>query len=159
MIDTIAVTMATPAEGPSFGVAPSGTWTWMSFFSNSGGSILIDASNSAPASLLRPSSDKASPRACGAYAAAIDWSIDQIDKSVQPTEQQRTALTDVRAQVIEAREKRRAVMLERVGKVNTEKLSRRLREVGSVLATPTSGHAWRAARAISASLKPRSRIT
>jgi hypothetical protein len=28
--ETIAVAMATPAEGPSFGVAPSGTCTWMS---------------------------------------------------------------------------------------------------------------------------------
>jgi hypothetical protein len=34
-------------------------------------------------------------RACGASSAAIDWSIDQIDKSVQPDERQRTALTDV----------------------------------------------------------------
>ncbi len=37
--ETIAVTIATPADGPSFGVAPSGTCTWMSFFSNSGGSM------------------------------------------------------------------------------------------------------------------------
>src|SRR6202163_4732901 len=34
--ETIAVTMATPAEGPSFGVAPSGTWTWMSRWPNKG---------------------------------------------------------------------------------------------------------------------------
>src|SRR4029077_9625104 len=34
-------------------------------------------------------------RACGASSAALDWSIDQIDKTVQPTEQQRTALADV----------------------------------------------------------------
>jgi len=34
---TIATVMATPAEGPSLGVAPSGTWTWMSVFSNTGG--------------------------------------------------------------------------------------------------------------------------
>jgi hypothetical protein len=32
-----AVTIATPADGPSLGVAPSGTWTWMSRLSNSGG--------------------------------------------------------------------------------------------------------------------------
>ena len=32
--ETIDVTMATPADGPSLGVAPSGTWTWMSLFSN-----------------------------------------------------------------------------------------------------------------------------
>lgn len=34
-------------------------------------------------------------RSCDGSSAAIDWSIDQIDKSVQPTEQQRTALADV----------------------------------------------------------------
>ncbi len=31
---TRLVAIATPADGPSFGVAPSGTWTWMSRFSN-----------------------------------------------------------------------------------------------------------------------------
>ena len=31
---TMLVAIAMPAEGPSFGVAPSGTWTWMSRFSN-----------------------------------------------------------------------------------------------------------------------------
>ena len=35
--ETIAVAMATPAEGPSFGAAPSGTCTWMSRLSNKGG--------------------------------------------------------------------------------------------------------------------------
>ena len=35
--DTIDVTIARPAEGPSFGVAPSGTWTWISSVSNLGG--------------------------------------------------------------------------------------------------------------------------
>ena len=29
--------MATPAEGPFFGVAPSGTWTWMSRSANKDG--------------------------------------------------------------------------------------------------------------------------
>ena len=28
-----------PAEGPSFGIAPSGTWMLMSFFSNASGSM------------------------------------------------------------------------------------------------------------------------
>jgi hypothetical protein len=27
---TMAVAIAMPAEGPSFGVAPAGMWTWMS---------------------------------------------------------------------------------------------------------------------------------
>lgn len=39
--------------------------------------------------------DKGESRACGAGSTAIDWSIGEIDKSVQPTEQQRSALTDV----------------------------------------------------------------
>src|SRR5438876_8923169 len=37
MSETLAVAIATPAEGPSFGVAPSGTCTWMSRLSNKGG--------------------------------------------------------------------------------------------------------------------------
>jgi hypothetical protein len=32
--DTKAVVIAIPALGPSLGVAPSGTWMWMSRFSN-----------------------------------------------------------------------------------------------------------------------------
>jgi hypothetical protein len=40
-------------------------------------------------------SDQTDIRACGASAAAIDWSIGEIDKSVQPSEQQRPALADV----------------------------------------------------------------
>ncbi len=39
--ETIEVTIATPAEGPSLGVAPSGTWTWMSIFSKVGGMMPI----------------------------------------------------------------------------------------------------------------------
>jgi hypothetical protein len=39
--------------------------------------------------------DKTVVHACGASTTAIDWSIDQIDKSIHPDEQQRTALTDV----------------------------------------------------------------
>ncbi len=40
-------------------------------------------------------SDHTEIRSCGASAAAIDWSIGEIDKSVQPSEQQRPALSDV----------------------------------------------------------------
>jgi hypothetical protein len=39
MTEASTVAMAMPADGPSFGVAPSGTWTWMSRRSNSGGSM------------------------------------------------------------------------------------------------------------------------
>ena len=37
--DTIAVVMAMPALGPSFGVAPAGTWMWTVVFSKAVGSI------------------------------------------------------------------------------------------------------------------------
>jgi hypothetical protein len=37
----------------------------------------------------------ASLRACGGSDTAIDWSIDQIEKSVQPTDQQRPALSEL----------------------------------------------------------------
>jgi CHAD domain-containing protein len=77
----------------------------------------------------------------------LDVTLHLIDELADRPSIPRPALTDVRAQVIEAREKRRAVMLERVGKVNTVKLSRRLREVAGVVGNPTSGHAWRAALA------------
>jgi CHAD domain-containing protein len=77
----------------------------------------------------------------------LDVTLHLIDELADRPGVPRPALTDVRAQVIEAREKRRAVMLERVGKVNTDKLSRRLREVAGVVGNPTSGHAWRAALA------------
>ena len=33
--ETSAVNIATPAEGPSLGIAPAGTWMWMSLLSNS----------------------------------------------------------------------------------------------------------------------------
>jgi hypothetical protein len=31
---TIAVAIVIPADGPSFGIAPAGTWMWSVFFSN-----------------------------------------------------------------------------------------------------------------------------
>jgi len=77
----------------------------------------------------------------------LDVTLHLIDELADRPGVPRPALTEVRAQVIEAREKRRAVMLDRVGKVNTDKLSRRLREVGAALATPSPHHTWRAALA------------
>ena len=38
-MDTIAVVMVTPADGPSLGIAPAGTWIWISVFSKK--SLLI----------------------------------------------------------------------------------------------------------------------
>jgi hypothetical protein len=40
-------------------------------------------------------SGKTGLRSCGASSTAIDWSIDQIDKSVQPNQQQRPALGEL----------------------------------------------------------------
>ena len=37
MIETSAVASVTPAEGPSLGTAPAGTWMWMSVWSKKAG--------------------------------------------------------------------------------------------------------------------------
>jgi hypothetical protein len=57
---------------------------------------------SAPARAVRKSKrtrtaekNTPAPRACGGSAAAIGWSIDEIENSVQPTEAQRPALSDL----------------------------------------------------------------
>ncbi len=78
----------------------------------------------------------------------LDVSLHLIDELVEIPAIPRAALGEVRAAVIEAREKRRAVMLERIAKVNTAKLNRRLGEVASALAAPTPGHNWRAVLAL-----------
>ena len=63
--ETSAVNIATPALGPSFGVAPAGTWIWMSLFSNR---PAIDAQarrrGSSPGS-ARPARSRASRRRAG----------------------------------------------------------------------------------------------
>ena len=38
--DASAVNIVTPADGPSFGIAPAGMWTWRSVFSRK---LLVDA--------------------------------------------------------------------------------------------------------------------
>ncbi len=77
----------------------------------------------------------------------LDVTLHLIDELADRPGIPRPALTEVRAQVIEAREKRRAVMLDRMSKVNVAKLLRRLMEVGHALANPAPGHNWRAALA------------
>ena len=74
----------------------------------------------------------------------LDVTLHLIDELADRPGIPRPALTDVRAQVIEEREKRRAVMLERVDKVNVHKLNRRLREVAAALGTPTPSQIGRA---------------
>lgn len=78
----------------------------------------------------------------------LDVTLTLIDELADRPAIPRAALSEVRAQVIEAREKRRAVMLTRVGRVNTDKLSRRLGEVAKAVGSPTPHHAWRAALAL-----------
>lgn len=59
----------------------------------------------------------------------------------------RTAITDVRAHVMEMREERRREMHARLADANVEKLQRRLESVRAALAAPGPGHNWRAALA------------
>src|SRR5579859_1225379 len=77
----------------------------------------------------------------------LDVTLHLIDELADRPGIPRPALADVRAEVIEEREKRRATMLDRIGKVNVHKLSRRLREVAQAVGTPAPSHAWRAALA------------
>ena len=77
----------------------------------------------------------------------LDVTLHLIDELAERPAIPRAALAEVRALVIEEREQRRAVMLERLGDVNGEKLARRLQAVKQSLMKPTPGHAWRAALA------------
>ncbi len=47
--DTSAVAIVTPALGPSFGVAPAGTWMWMSWVANQSSAIADPATSSVAA--------------------------------------------------------------------------------------------------------------
>jgi CHAD domain-containing protein len=58
------------------------------------------------------------------------------------------ALAQVRAQVIEERERRRAVMLERLEHVDVDKLGRRLHAVRQALIAPPTQHNWRGVLAL-----------
>jgi hypothetical protein len=59
------------------------------------GDTVTKRSVSARRHKIHARNEKTGLHPCGASAAAIDWSIGEIDKSVQPNEQQRVALTDV----------------------------------------------------------------
>ena len=56
----------------------------------------------------------------------LDVTLHLIDEMGDRSDIPRTALADVRAQVIEERERRRALMLKRLAEVDTHKLARRL---------------------------------
>jgi CHAD domain-containing protein len=82
-------------------------------------------------------------RALGAVRE-LDVTLHLIDELGGRPGIPRPALSEVRAHVIEAREKRLPVMHERLKEVDTDKLGRRLESVRDALRTPSPDHAWRA---------------
>lgn len=76
----------------------------------------------------------------------MDVTVQILDEFAQGPGIPRNALEDVRAHVVEERDRRREVMLERLGDVNTEKLSRRLEEA-SIMTAITGPAQWREALA------------
>jgi len=78
----------------------------------------------------------------------LDVTLLLIDELAERPNVPATALSEVRAQVIEAREQRRHAMLKRLSHVDTAKLDRRLNAVKHALlnASPAR-HAWRSALA------------
>jgi CHAD domain-containing protein len=78
----------------------------------------------------------------------LDVTLRLIDELAERPGIPRAALADVRALVIEERERRRAVMLKRLEAVDTAKLSHRLRAVRRAVAAAPAAHAWRAALAV-----------
>jgi CHAD domain-containing protein len=78
----------------------------------------------------------------------LDVTLHLIDELSERSGVPRTALAEVRALVIEDRERRRTVMLDRLKGVDTDKLTRRLAAVRQALLHPSSRHSWRAALAL-----------
>jgi CHAD domain-containing protein len=78
----------------------------------------------------------------------LDVTLLVIDELAERPNVPATALSEVRAQVIEERERRRGAMLKRLEHVDTHKLDRRLNSVkDALLNAPAGRHAWRAALA------------
>ncbi|HTM27543.1 MAG TPA: CHAD domain-containing protein [Vicinamibacterales bacterium] len=73
----------------------------------------------------------------------LDVTLHLIDDLADRAGVPPAALAEVRAHVMEAREERRKVMLARLSRVDTDKLSRRLNTVRDALQHPTPGHNWR----------------
>ena len=78
----------------------------------------------------------------------LDVTLHLIDELADRPAVPRAALAEVRALVIEERERRRDVMLARLDAVDAEKLGRRLHSVRQALAAPSPGHSWRSALAL-----------
>lgn len=77
----------------------------------------------------------------------LDVTLHLIDELADRPGVPRAALSEVRALVIEDRELRRTVMLERLDGVDSAKLAARLRAVRQALLHPAPGHSWRASLA------------
>jgi CHAD domain-containing protein len=77
----------------------------------------------------------------------LDVTLHLLDEIGEKPGVSRPALLDVRAHVIEERERRQAVMHERLAAVNADKLAKRLEAVRVALLEPTPEHNWRAALA------------
>jgi len=78
----------------------------------------------------------------------LDVTLHLIDELAERQGIPRAALAEVRAQVMETREDRRAVMLKRLAGVDTAKLAHRLGAVRKAVASaPAGSHGWRGALA------------
>jgi CHAD domain-containing protein len=84
----------------------------------------------------------------------LDVTVTLLDELARAPQVSRIAVEEVRGHVMHERDKRRAVMLERLDKVNVDKLGRRLASVGESLQTATD-EPWR--KALSARLVKRAR--
>jgi CHAD domain-containing protein len=73
----------------------------------------------------------------------LDVTIQILDELGNRPGTPRPALSEVRAYVLEERERRRAVMLERLAEVDSAKLQRRLASVRDALTQQPRGHEWR----------------
>ena len=78
----------------------------------------------------------------------LDVTLHLIDELAERPAVPRAALAEVRALVIEDRERRRVVMLDRLESVSSEKLARRLQAVRQSLLHPAPGHSWKSALAL-----------
>lgn len=76
----------------------------------------------------------------------LDVTLGLLDELARSTHVPRTAVEDVRTRVIEERDARRKVMLERLDEVNVEKLDKRLHSVGDAL-DESAVEPWRKALA------------
>ena len=84
----------------------------------------------------------------------LDVTIQLLDELARSPQVSRAAVEDVRTRVMKERENRRKLMLDRLKRVNVDKLDRRLSSVGTALAEATA-EPWR--KALASRLMSRSR--